>query len=137
MRTLRKNNQKMYYALQNPERVPVYDGYYEDEEGNRYPLETGEFKTVYFQPVPFKGNITMSGGESDNQEFGVDLSDYNAVLLMDKDELPITETSLIWFENEPEYDEDGIVKEYSADYSVVKISPSINQVRYVLKKVVK
>lgn len=137
MRTLEKNKKKMYYALQKKERVPIYSGYYEDAEGNKYPLETGEYKTVYEAPISFKGNITMSGGESDNKEFGIDLSEYNAILLMDKDELPITETSLIWLESQPEYAEDGTVKEFSADYSVVKISPSLNQIRYVLKKVVK
>ena len=48
MRVLNRNKQKMFYSMQGEE-IPIYetdvDGniiYYEDEEGNRIPLETGE-----------------------------------------------------------------------------------------------
>lgn len=137
MRTSNKNKQTLYYALQSDEKLPIYDGFYTDEDGNRYPLDTGEKEYVYLEPVAFKGNIAMSGGESEAAEFGLNLSDYNAVLVMNKSEIPITETSLIWFENKPVYNNDGRVDEHSADYTVVKISPSLNVDKFVLKKVVK
>lgn len=137
MRTSNKNKQTLYYALQSDEKLPIYDGFYTDEDGNQYPLDTGEKEYVYFEPVAFKGNIAMSGGESEAAEFGLNLSDYNAVLVMNKSEIPITETSLIWFENKPVYNDDGRVDEHSADYTVVKISPSLNVDKFVLKKVVK
>jgi len=132
----------MYYALFDKE-IPVYDL---DEDGNiKYieidgvmvPVETGETRIVYSNPVPFKGNIAMSGGESQSSEFGLNLSDYSAVLVSDKGLLPINETSRIWNESEPVYGTDGRVDEHSADYTVVKLSPSLNSDRFILKKVVK
>ena len=135
MMTLRRNKQKMWYSLQGG-LVPIYE-YYTDDEGNKHPIETGEYKTEYLQPVIFYGNISMSGGEARNVEFGLDLTAYEAVLIVGKGELPLTETSRIWFENEPKYNADGTVDEFSADYRIVKIGPSLNFDKYVLAKVVK
>lgn len=135
MRTLNKNKQKMYYANQDRE-VPITETYY-DDEGNAYELDTGETKLVYGEPVEFDGNIAMSGGEAEAQEFGLNLADYEAVLVVDKNTLPIDETSRIWHTSEPTNDDEGYTDEYSADYRIVKISPSLNFDKYVLKKVVK
>ena len=136
MRTLNKNTQKMYYANQDRV-VPIYE-YYEDEDGNMIPLDTGETKLVYGEPIEFKGNISLSnGGEVEVQEFGLDIGSYSAVLVTSKNTLPITEMSLIWYENEPKKDIDGNADEFSADYRIVKISPSLNVDKYVLQKVVK
>lgn len=135
MRTLRKNKQAMYYANQDRE-VPIMETYY-DDEGNAYEYDTGETELVYGEPIEFKGNIAMSGGEAEAVEFGLNLADYEAVLLIGKNTLPITETSLIWHVTEPTKDIDGNTDEYSADYRIVKISPSLNFDKYVLKKVVK
>ena len=135
MRTLNKNKQDMYYANQD-KRVPIFETYI-DEDGNEYQLDTGEKKLVYGEPVPFKGNIAMSGGEAEAREFGLNLADYEAVLLVGKNTLPITESSLIWHATEPKTDDNGNANEYSADYRIVKISTSLNFDKYVLKKVVK
>ena len=135
MRTLNKNKQKMYYANQDKE-VPIMETYY-DDEGNAYEYDTGETKLVYGEPIEFKGNIAMSGGEAEAQEFGLNLADYEAVLVVDKNTLPITETSLIWHNSEPTKDDEGYTDEYSADYRIVKPSPSLNIDKFVLKKVVK
>ena len=135
MRMARVNKQKMHYALYGKE-VPIYD-YYTDSEGNKIPLDTGETKITYENPVEFFGNIALSGGESEAVEFGLNLSDYEAVLVMAKNTLPIDETSRIWHNTEPTYNEDGIVNELSADYTVVKVSSSLNVDKFVLKKVVK
>ena len=135
MRTLNKNKQKLFYANQD-KIVPIYEEY-TDEDGNTYPLDTGETKLVYGEPIEFKGNIAMSGGEAEEQEFGLNLADYEAVFLVGKNALPITETSLIWHDTEPTKDSEGYADEYSADYRIVKISPSLNFDKYVLKKVVK
>ena len=131
MMTLDINKQKMYYATL----VDTIQEEYIDEDGNRYP--TGEPKNIYSEPVEFYGNIAMSGGEAEAQEFGLNLADYEAVLLVGKNTLPITETSLIWRATEPTKGADGNTDEYSADYRIVKISPSLNFDKYVLKKVVK
>ena len=135
MRTLRKNAQKMYYANQDRE-VPITTTYY-DEEGNPYELDTGETELVYGEPIEFDGNIAMSGGEAEAQEYGLSLSDYEAILVVSKNTLPLTETSRIWHTSEPTKDDKGYTDEYSADYRIVKISPSLNFDKYVLKKVVK
>ena len=136
MRTLNKNTQAMYYANQDRV-VPIYE-YYEDEDGNMIPLDTGETKLVYGEPIEFKGNISLSnGGEVEVQEYGLSQADYSAILITSKNTLPITETSLIWHTTEPTKDIDGNTNEFSADYRVVKVSDSLNVSKYALQKVVK
>ena len=153
MRTLLKNQQKMYYALykgseptyvldENNEIVYEYyedsDGnkiYYLDDDGNRIPTETGENRNVYENPVEFYGNIAMSGGESEAVEYGLDMSQYSAVLIVSKGSIPITETSRIWHTTEPAMNKYGTVDEFSADYTVVKVSPSLNYDKYILQRV--
>lgn len=144
MRTLRRNKQKLYYSLykdSEPHYVLDEDGNriisYVDEDGNIYYLEDGVEDPSYTTPVMFYGNIAMSGGESEAVEYGLDLSQYSAVLIVAKGTIPIDETSLIWHETEPIINEDGTADEHSADYKVVKISPSLNFDKYVLQKVVK
>ena len=145
MRTLQKNQQKMMYALQIGE-VPIYqtdeDGniiYYEDSEGNKIPLETGEYEAGYGEAIPFLRNISMSGGESIETEFGIDVSAYDAVLVTERDALPLAETSLIWFESEVGYkDSDNtIVDPDTADYKILAIKPSLNFTKYLLGRLVK
>ena len=135
MRMARVNKQKMHYALYGKE-VPIYD-YYTDNEGNKIPLDTGETKITYENPVEFFGNIALSGGESEAVEFGLNLADYEAILVVAKNTLPIDETSRIWHNTEPTYNDDGTINESSADYKVVKVSPSLNVDKFVLKKIVK
>lgn len=143
MRTLRKNKQKMHYALYlGKQEIPMIDKVtgeiiidYVDSEGNEYPRM--EKVDVYSEPTQFFGNISMSGGEAEAVEFGLNLADYEAVLVMGKNTLPINETSLIWLDTEPIVEASGYVDQYSADYKVIKVSPSLNVDKYVLKKVVK
>lgn len=135
MRTLNRNKQKMFYSLYLGE-TPIYDSYV-DADGVEHKIDTGEKKASYSMPTVFYGNIAMSGGESEAVEFGLNLADYQAVLIMAKNTLPIDETSLIWINTEPQYNTDGTPDQYSADYSIIKVSPSLNVDKYVLKKVVK
>jgi len=146
MRTLRRNKQMLYYSLQSSEKQPIYetddDGnivYYEDDEGNQIPIETGEYEYTYSTPVSFLTNISMGGSDTQQEVYGVDMSSYDATLLVERDSLPIDETSLIWFETEPTYKDDGktILDEQTADYTVVKIVDSLNFTTVVLKKRVK
>ena len=125
----------MYYALQDKV-VPIYE-IYTDEDGNEYQIDTGERKTVYSDAVQFFGNITMSGGEAEAREFGLNLADYEAILVVAKNTLPLTETSLIWLNSEPKKDAENYTDEFSADFRIVKISPSLNYDKYVLKRIVK
>ena len=143
MMTLNQNKQKLYYALLDNV-VPIYetddDGniiYYEDEEGNKIPLETGDTKIIYSKPIEFYGNIAMSGGEVEVQEFGLNLADFEAILVLDKNTLPLTETRLIWQNTKPKFNQDEKLDENSADYKIVKINSSNNYDKYVLSRVVK
>ena len=142
MRTLNKNKQKMKYSVMG-ERKPIYETdengniiYYEDEEGNRIPIETGSYTSGWSEPTEFKGNIAMSGGEAEAREFGLSVADYDAVLILDKGEVPLEEGSIIWHEKEVKFKPDGDVDTTSADYSVKKVANSLNSAKYVLKAVV-
>lgn len=146
MRMAKRNQQKLYYALYKEE-IPIYatdsDGNiiydsYTTEEGEviTYPVEI-ERVSGYDAPVEFFGNIAMSGGEAEAVEFGIDLSQYSASLIVEKWKLPITETSRIWFESEPQYNADGTVNGDKADYTIVAVKPSLNYTKYLLQKIVK
>ena len=144
MRLLEKNKQNLKYALQVGE-VPIYE---RDEDGNiiyievdgqKVPVETGETEVGYSNPIDLRGNIAMSGGEAEAKSFGLDISEYDAILLMEKGRIPIDETSLIWHISEVKYvdEQNTIVDRKSADYSIKRVQPSLNFTRYLLKRIVK
>lgn len=146
MRTLQQNKQKLHYALLIGEQ-PVYELddegnkiiEYVDEDGNIYYQETGETELVYSEPVSFFANISMSGGESQTQEYGVDISNYDAILILNKDEIPITETSIIWHKSDVGY-RDTLktnVDGHSADFKVLAIKPSLNTLKVILGAITK
>lgn len=146
MRTLARNKQKMKYS-QKGERQPIYlldeEGNkivdYVDSEGNFYYKETGSYTSGWTEPKEFLGNIAMSGGEAEAMEFGLSLGDYNAVIVMNKGEIPLKEKDVIWLNSEVlwENKETRDPDEKSADFEVLKVSESLNFVKYVLKAVIK
>lgn len=141
MRSLRKNQQKLFFS-QFSEAVTIYqrdeDGniVYIEVDGERIPVILGEV-VGYSEPKEFYANIAMSGGESETKEYGVSTSDYEAVLVTTDKSLPITETSRIWHTTEPKINTDGTVDVDSADYSVLAVKPSLNGMKYLLKKLPK
>lgn len=145
MRTLNRNKQVLYYSNQTSEKSPIYatnpDGTIKTVvvDGVQTQVITGYTDKGYTLPQQFEGNIALSGGEAVNVEFGVDASAYDAILVLNKDEIDISETSFIWAESEPQYKdvEKTIVDPYSADYRVTRVSPSLNQSKFLLAKVVK
>lgn len=145
MMCLASNQQRMFYALQNGQ-VPIYetdsDGnilYYTDNDGNQYPMETGEKEIGYTKAEEFFGNIAMSGGETEAKEYGLSVADYNATVVCGKNAYPIVEGSLIWHKSKVGYKDidETIIDGNSADYRVVKVSESLNVVKYILKAIVK
>ena len=151
LRTALKNRQRMWYAIQldgvfNPVYATDADGniIYDTIDGQQVARETGNYEQAYTKPVEFWGSIGMSdtGNWTDNYGnakiyvYGIDIADYDATLIMSKDEIPIEETSLIWFQHEPKYkdEEQTIVDPLSADYHVRRVAPSINQVKYLLRR---
>lgn len=144
MRTLNRNKQTLYYSNQT-EREPIYvknpDG--TDKtitvDGVSTKVISGYEEYSYSLPVRFEGNIALSGGRIENVEYGIDESNYDAVLVVNKNDIDISETSLIWADSEPTYKdvEHTKVDPYSADYRVTRVSPSLNESKYLLSKVVK
>jgi len=141
LRSLRKNMQRMFYATYS-DMIVVYK---KDENGNIVNIEVdGSLIPVieseqagYNNPVSFYANIAMSGGEAETKEYGVNASDYEAVLVTTDKSLPIDELSLIWHTSEPKFNSDGMVNGDSADYSVLAVKPSLNGMKYLLKKITK
>ena len=135
MRTLRRNKSNLYYSLYEESQTAYLtddDGniVYEEVDGEQVPVETGSKPSSFSTPVPFKGYIQFKGGEEEAMAFGVSVGSYTHLLIMEKDEIPIDETSLI-FDHEPQ----GEITENSADYKVYRVAPSLNFVTYLLKSV--
>jgi len=136
MRSLKKNQQKLWYSTY-ADQITIYatDGagniIYDDIDGQQVPRIKAE-RAGYNNPVPFYANISAAKGTSDAEVFGVSL-DYTKTISTTDMTLPISETSLIWFETEPVM-KNGVVDESSADYSVVAVARSLNNVVYALKK---
>lgn len=142
MRTLAKNKVPMKYALyEGQEDVfvkddngePIVD--YIDEQGNIY--YRTETVSKYSEPTDFFASISMSGGESEAVEFGVDIGNYDAVVITALNEFPISETSFIWTTSQPEYTAEGRLNTATADFRVKAVKPSLNQTKYLLSAITK
>lgn len=146
MRTLRKNQQSLKYALQIAE-IPEFETiYYEGKDGNQYPIDvkpTGKTEIVYSEPVEFAASISMSGGEAEAVEYGLSQQDFSAVIVTPLNAVPIKEGALIWYTSKPqlkhievEIDDISLNGNYpektSADYIVMKKSTSLNVDKYIL-----
>lgn len=149
MRTLRKNQQRLQYALQIAE-IPEFETiYYEDDDGNQYPMDikpTGKTEVVYSEPTPFLASISMSGGEAEAVEYGLSTESYSAVMVTEKNAVPLKEGTLIWHTSEPqlkhievEIDDISLNGDYpektSADYIVVSVRDSLNFTKVILDAV--
>ena len=125
MRALRKNKQKMNYALFK-ESVPVYEKDeqgnpivdFVDEQGNTFYRETGSNKDVYYAPVEFFASISSNLNEMRATEYGVDPSSIFSEIIADKGTLPLTFGAKIWRTSEIQYDSDNDPIPESADYTV-------------------
>lgn len=149
MRMMNRNKRTLYYALLNRE-VPIYET---DDDGNirydsfiqsdgteyTYAVETGETELGYSEPVKMLANISFESNETTAQEFGVDVSDYDAIVVFSKSEYPITETSRIWFESTPRYKDaaETIIDGDSADYQVVSVRNTLNEGKAILRHLTK
>lgn len=147
MRTLTRNQQKLYYA----ELVGSAPIYVLDEHGNKivswvdesvtppvtYYEEQGTTEEIYSAPVPIEANIAQSNGDMTEQEYGLSEGSYSAILVTEKDKYPITKTCLIWHETEPQVGTEGNALPSSADYTILSINKSLNVDKYILGKVIK
>ena len=146
MMSLEQDKQKLYFALfygETPEYVLDSEGNkiisYIDEDGTEYYEETGNKIKNYSLQEPFYASISMSGGEISTHEYGIDISGYDAILMLDKGQIPIQETSLVWYQTEPVYkDKDKTILDGDkADYKVLAIKPSLNTLKVLLGRITK
>ena len=126
MRSLRKNQQRLYYTTYNNKMQVT------DENGDF----TGDEDTGYSAPVSFYANISPAKGSSQEEVFGKNL-DYSRTIVTCDMTLPIDEFSRIWIKTKPVLKPDGTADGDSADYSVVQVARGLNSVAYALKKLPK
>lgn len=130
MRTLKKNKQKMFYALYKGAET-VYelddDGNkiidYVDEDGNVYYRESGTEQLVYNEPIEFKASISSNLNEMHAREYGVDQSSIYSEITCEKGYLPLEYGSKIWRTSNVEWiDEELKIPDVSSsDYTVMGI----------------
>ena len=147
MRTLKRNQQKLYYA----ELVGSEPIYALDEHGNKkiayidesktppviYYEKLGVTKNHYSEPIPIEANIMQSNGDMVEREYGLSEDKYEAILVTEKGKYPITKTCLVWHETKPQTDEQGFASPESADYTILSINKSLNVDKYILGRVIK
>jgi len=107
MRSLKNNQRQLWYALYQ-DKIPIVD-----ENGD----ETGDYTAGYSSPVSFYANLSPGKGTAQAAVFGTDIDFTRSISTTDMD-LPITETSLVWYETEPVLLDDGTADPASADYEV-------------------
>ena len=107
MNDLAKNAKRMHYAT-FVEAHKVIDASGDD---------TGTVISVYSEPVEFEAHLNAGRGSASDAMFGVSV-DYNRTISTTNLDLPITETSLVWYETEPVVLDDGSADPNSADYMV-------------------
>ena len=147
MRTLKRNQQKLYYAeLLESEPIYVLDEHgekivsYVDETKDPpvvYYEKKGTRKDCYSAPVLIEANIMQSNGDMVEKEYGLSEGSYEAILVTEKGKYPITKTCLIWYKTEPQVDQQGHALPQSADYTILSINESLNNDKYILGKVIK
>lgn len=135
------NKQSMKYSLQG-QIVTIYE---KDDDGNNKYYETSDGEKIYYthevngysDPVDFMANIAFSGGEAQNEEYGFNTADFDAILLTNREEYPLAKGSLIWLNSEVTRTSDGTIDETSADFIVVGVKSALASTKYVLRAVVK
>lgn len=120
MKCLERNKIPFYYCLRTGSTTQV------DEYGN----ETGEVTPTYAEPVLMSANISWATGRADTEQFGVNL-DYDRVIVTDNKRCPIDETTVLFVDKKPEFEDDYPL----FDYIVKRVSPSIHYISIAIKRV--
>jgi hypothetical protein len=145
MRTLRKNEQKMFYSL-FVSNAPKYelDEYGNriidsfDDFGNPIYLEVGENEDTYSAPVEFWASIDGNVRQTLMQEFGTINSPNYAQIVARTGLYDFKVGTLIWKDSEIVYKADGTPDESSADYDVIGVlDEQVDNTTFYLHKNVK
>lgn len=121
MRCLKRNKRPFYYCLYKRTDVVT------DDYGN----ETGQH-VLYEAAVPMNANVSAATGWSNNEQFG-NLENYDKVIVTDDMSCPISETSVLFVDKEPEYSVRNNDPMY--DYIVIRVAKSINSISIAIRKV--
>lgn len=138
MRCLNRNKSTFFYALYLGKKPIV------DEDGN----ESGEYQTVYSEPVQMDANISPANGSTQAEPFGSSVQ-YDKVIVTDDTECPIDEQSVLFIDNVSDavlHDEYGTIlctetdaplqiRDFQFDYIVKKVARSQNSVSYAISRV--
>ena len=106
--------------------------------GQVYTLDktTGDSKPTYGEVTTDFVNISLGNNNKDDFEpFGFSSGDYNGTISAIKGEFDFNVGTLVWYESEVEY-KDGEVNPKSADYTIIGIMPTLNEIKYLLKGVI-
>lgn len=116
METQAINEQEFHYATYGARTMTVdANGYY-----------TGESSITYSAPVSAWGNISAARGEASVEQFGQDVA-YDKIIVSCDTDLPITDTTIIWIDNNPQTQ--------PHDYIVKKVAKSLNVISIAIRKV--
>lgn len=120
MKVLKRNQVPFYYCEYKGEQMKT------DKKGNL----TGEKEIAYSEAVETSGSISTANGRAYTELFGIDL-DYDKVIVSDNLTLPISETTVLFVDKEPEYKNGKPLY----DYIVKRVAPSLNVLAIAIKKV--
>ena len=123
MRGMVRNKSKFYYASYIDKTEII------DEYGNA----TGEYEISYSNPIKYFGNVSAARGEVQSQQFGESES-YDKVIVLDDNNAPIDEHSILWVDNLPQLNDDGTT-DTPHDYIVKMVGKSLNGVSVAIRKV--
>lgn len=112
MRTLKRNQQTIKYALYLGREEIIEDGY-----------RTGQYRNSYSDPVTMKAYVTANKGEAQAEAFGTSLN-YSRILYTDDVNCPIDENSILWINGKA-----------IQDYVVVRKAKSLNSIAYAIKEI--
>lgn len=124
MRSLVRNKQKIYYALQTGEN-PIRDEY-----GNL----TGEYELSYTAPTEYRINVSAARGTSDLEQFGIN-ENYSKTMVTNDMTCPITETTRLWVGISPTATVDDAEVTQPHNYVVTAVARSINSITYAIREV--
>ena len=113
MRDIKRNQQTVWYSLQN---VTLS----EDEWGNKVDVKG------YGDPVKINMSVSANKGSVSAQAFGADLN-YDREMSTHNMDCPIDEYTRLWL--------DGRATTDTHNYVVVAVSKSLNCIRYAIRRV--
>lgn len=111
MKGLERNKRDFQYAVHTGRKEPILD-----ESGNR----TGEYASVYSEPVSWKGNISAGSGDVEAAPFGSEIT-YDRIIVLAGETPPIDENCKVWFDGK--------------QYIVKAVAKSLNSVSIAIRKV--